>query len=167
MTFFDVHRFHASCKTYIGRPVNRISANQGTEKRRSFNERILRVERGNFTPLVFGLPGGCGYETHKLIKTGEESAKTGEECSSVIRDLRTVVSGSPEGLQQCQRCPLSRRHAAVVDSLLLRSLSLWMYIFFCSYNCCDVVSFLASFLYNFCDFTISVIYDFFKYYIIF
>ena len=96
MTFFNVRGFHASCKTYIGTPVNRISANQGTEKRRSFNERILQVERGTLTPLVFGLPGGCGYQAHKFIKrlASLESAKTGEECSSGIRDLRTVISFS-------------------------------------------------------------------------
>ena len=61
----------------------------------------------------------------------------------------------PERIQECQRCPLSCPHAAVVGRLLLMSLSIWMYIFLCSYVCCGVVSFFVSFS------TISVSLQFF------
>ena len=38
-------------------------------KKREYNGRILQVEHGTFTPLVFSTFGGLGYECNRFIKT--------------------------------------------------------------------------------------------------
>ena len=38
------------------------------EKKRAYNERILNVEQGSFTPLVFNAMGGMGRECHAFYK---------------------------------------------------------------------------------------------------
>ena len=38
------------------------------EKKRKYNERVIQVEHGSFTPLVFSAFGGCGREAERAIK---------------------------------------------------------------------------------------------------
>ena len=50
------------------------------EKKRTYNERILQVEKGSFTPLIFSTTGGMGPECARFHKRVAEliSSKRGE-----------------------------------------------------------------------------------------
>ena len=43
------------------------------EKKRQYNEQILEVERGSFTPLVMTVLGGMGRESSKFYSRLSES----------------------------------------------------------------------------------------------
>ena len=45
-----------------------IFRKQETEKKRQYNQRIIDVEHGTFTPLVLGTNGGMGKEGHMFLK---------------------------------------------------------------------------------------------------
>ena len=38
------------------------------EKKAEYNARVLQVEKGNFSPIVFNTIGGMGPEANKFIK---------------------------------------------------------------------------------------------------
>ena len=41
---------------------------QEEEKKRKYQQRVLDVEMGSFTPLVFGTNGGMGSECQRILK---------------------------------------------------------------------------------------------------
>ena len=57
-------------------------------------QRVLEVEHGVFTPLVFGTNGGMGTECQMFLKqlTTSLAEKTGEKYSDVATWIRTRVS---------------------------------------------------------------------------
>ena len=61
------------------------------EKKRAYWDRILNVEKGSFTPLVFTTIGGMGPESLRFNKWLAEliSRKTGEVFSDVMRYIQT------------------------------------------------------------------------------
>ena len=63
-------------------------------KKREYLERVLEIEHGSFTPLVFGTNGGMGKECTKFIKTlaNQLSVKENETYAAVITWLRTRLS---------------------------------------------------------------------------
>jgi len=61
------------------------------EKKRSYNERVIQIEKGTFTPIVMSTSGGMGNEAnrhHKRIAT-LISIKRKEEYSDVMNYIRT------------------------------------------------------------------------------
>ena len=58
-----------------------------------YNERVLLVERGSFTPLIFSTTGGMGPEATKYHKRIAEliSVKRGETYSDVVNHIRTRI----------------------------------------------------------------------------
>ena len=61
------------------------------QKKRSYNDRIINVERATFTPLVFTTTGGMGPECYRMNKRLAEliSKKKGEKYSDVMQYIRT------------------------------------------------------------------------------
>ncbi len=91
-TFFDVRIFHEGNKSNSG-PINRIFLNHEDEKKRTYNQRILEVEKSSFSPLVFSTSGGVGKEAEKFHKrlAGLISTKRGIPYSHAISHLRTKL----------------------------------------------------------------------------
>lgn len=58
MAFFDVRVLRYSNQTL----KQECYANNEREKKRQYNERIMQVDQGSFTPLVFTVTGGMGHE---------------------------------------------------------------------------------------------------------
>ena len=60
-------------------------------KKRAYNNRILQVEKGTFTPLIFSTTGGMGPECERYHKRVAEliSKKRNEEYSDVVSHIRT------------------------------------------------------------------------------
>ena len=66
--FFDVRVFNPYALTYRNRS---LSSNFKTnkEKKHQYNQRVIEIEHGSFTPLVFSAYGGCGRETEHFLST--------------------------------------------------------------------------------------------------
>ena len=60
------------------------------EKKRSYNHRVLQVEKGSFTPLVFSTTGGMAPEATKFYKhlAQKISQRKSQEYSDVIAFIR-------------------------------------------------------------------------------
>ena len=61
-TFFDVRVFNPLAQSYNNQTLkaaHRLSENQ---KKREYRERVVNVEHGSFTPLVFSSLGGMSVE---------------------------------------------------------------------------------------------------------
>ena len=66
MAFFDVRVFNPNARRYVKQePSKRYQINE-KEKKRFYNERIMQVEQGTFTPLVISVTRGMGRESSKF-----------------------------------------------------------------------------------------------------
>ena len=60
MTFFDVRVFNPNARRYAKQELSKTFQLNEKEKERLYNERIMQVEHGTFTPLVMSATGGMG-----------------------------------------------------------------------------------------------------------
>ena len=63
-------------------------------KKKAYNERVIQVEHGSFTPIVLSAMGGFGVETSRFVKRLIEKVadKKDMETSVVANYLRTKIS---------------------------------------------------------------------------
>ena len=90
-TFLDIRIMHPNSPSYVNKPIKDLYATHEQEKKRNYNERVLQIERGSFTPIVGSTFGGWGNEAdrhHKRIAT-LIAAKRNEEYADVINYVRT------------------------------------------------------------------------------
>ena len=90
-TFIDVRVFHPNCPSYINRDISKLYASHEKEEKKAYNERIINVEKGSFTPIVLTTSGGMGVEAtlfHKRMAL-LISEKRNEEYSHVLNYIRT------------------------------------------------------------------------------
>ena len=83
------------------------------EKKRKYNERILQVENGSFTPLVFSVNGRMGKEANKCYSgIAEKLAKKRYEPYSVTMSwIRRKISFSMmKSIIMCIRGSPSIKH---------------------------------------------------------
>ena len=60
--FFDVRVFDPNAKRYLHKALPQCYIQNEKEKKQQYNERILEIDHGSFTPLVFSIHGGMGRE---------------------------------------------------------------------------------------------------------
>ena len=65
MAFFDVRIFDPNAKSYSAQSLERYYINNRKEKKQQYNMRLLQVENGSFTALVFSINGGIGRKASK------------------------------------------------------------------------------------------------------
>ena len=65
-TFFDVRVFNPNAKRYVNQELSKAYDINEKEKKKQYNERILQVEHGTFTPLVMSASGGMSRECQKF-----------------------------------------------------------------------------------------------------
>ena len=60
------------------------------EKKRKYPQRLIQVERGTFTPLVFSTTGGMGLEAQKLVKklAQKMESNNGQRYSDSVSYIR-------------------------------------------------------------------------------
>ena len=66
MAFFDVRVFNPSAKRYENQETAKTYDTNEKEKKKQYNDRIMQVEHGTFTPLVMSATGGMGRECRKF-----------------------------------------------------------------------------------------------------
>ena len=65
MAFLDVKVFNLNAKRYANIEPSKVSEIDENEQKKTYNERILQVEHGSFTPLVISATGGMSREYKK------------------------------------------------------------------------------------------------------
>ena len=109
-TFFDVRVTHVNSRSNQGKHTATIFKEQENEKKRKYNQRVMDVEMGTFTPLVFGTNGGMGLDCQNFLRTlaNKLSTKNNEPYASVISWLRIQLSFAI--LRTVHRCVRGSRY---------------------------------------------------------
>ena len=84
--FFDVRVFDPNASRYLKQTMQQSYAKNESEKKRNYNERILNVDNGSFTPLVFSLYGGMSRECKTFY------ARLSEMISEKRKTPRSITS---------------------------------------------------------------------------
>ena len=76
--------------TNSSKPIPMVYEAHEKEKKRLYNARVLHVERGTFTPLVFSTSGGMGKEAQKLVKRLAQrmEVSTGQRYADAVGYIR-------------------------------------------------------------------------------
>ena len=92
--FFDVRVTNANAPYQVDSPLSSTLKKHEREKKRQYNERVMQVETGCFTPLVFSTIGSMGPETAAFHKALAEklAEKSGERYSEIMAYIRTRLS---------------------------------------------------------------------------
>ena len=94
MAFFDVRVFNPFAKSHLSCKLDAVFRSNEMTKKRSYNERIIQVEHGSFTPIVMSAYGGFGKETSIFISRliDQLSKKNDMQASIVANYLRTKIA---------------------------------------------------------------------------
>ena len=92
--YFDVRVTNADSDSQQNATISSVLRKHELEKKRHYNKRIMEVEHGTFTPLVFTTSGVMGHECsiyHKNLAL-KLSVKRNERYDEVVRYLRVKLS---------------------------------------------------------------------------
>ena len=92
--FFDIRVFNPLAPCYSDITIKAAHKSNENSKKREYNNRILEVEHGSFTPLVFSSFGGMSVECNNFFsKVAEKIAEKRDICESVAKNwIRTKLS---------------------------------------------------------------------------
>ena len=88
--FFDVKVTNPLAQTNKRMTIPEMYKHHKKLKKSQYNARIIQIEKGSFTPLIFSCTGGAGPEAAKFIKelADKISSKRGENYSQTVSFLR-------------------------------------------------------------------------------
>ena len=123
--FFDTRVFYPHARCYRSKPLKSLFRKMEGDKKRDYGQRIIEVEHGSFTPLVFSACGGMGQEASVVVKRLADALamKRNENYSRVITWMRCCLAFSlARSAIRCERGSrsISRRthRQAPVDLVL-------------------------------------------------
>ena len=108
--FLDVRVFDPLARRYSGQRLDQCYITNEKEKKRAYNARVLQIENGTLTPLVFSVYGGMGREC-KAFQNRLSSLlaeKRNEQYALVASWIRTKTSFAL--LRSCLMCIRGSRH---------------------------------------------------------
>ena len=82
MAYSDVRIFNPLAKCYRNLSLQAAHKNNENEKKRKYNDRIIEVEHGSFTPLVFTCFGGMSRECSRFYAHAAE--KIADKRKSIV-----------------------------------------------------------------------------------
>ena len=116
----NIRVFDPSARRYQNQTLSQTYITNEKEKKRGYNERVLQVENGTFTPLVFSVHGGMGPECKTFFKRLASllSEKRNENLAAVSTWVRTRISFAL--LRSALVCPalVVRATTAIAQMLL-------------------------------------------------
>ena len=65
--FFDLRVFNPFAKSHLNQKLDTAFSSNKNEKKRHYNQRIIEVEHGSFSPLVFSPYDGNGREAERFL----------------------------------------------------------------------------------------------------
>ena len=94
--FLDVRVFNPMAKSYSKQSLSTTYNTLEKSKKGKYNERILNVEHGTFTPLILSCFGGMGKEAMRFFNRlrTKIAEKRDDNISSTINLIRTKLSFS-------------------------------------------------------------------------
>ena len=94
LAFFDVRVFNPFAKSHLSAKLENVFSQQESIKKKEYNERVIRIEHGSFTPIVTSAYGGFGRETSRFISLLIEKVaeKHDMHTSLVANYIRTKLS---------------------------------------------------------------------------
>ena len=122
--FFDVRVCHPNADSYRDLTPKQIYKKHENDKKRQYAQRVMEIEQGTFTTLVFMTTGGMADERVKYHSRLAEliAKKKGESYSSAISWIRAKVSFAiVRSAILCLRGSRSERQLDFVDSDLDRN----------------------------------------------
>ncbi len=92
-TFFDVRVLHPNAPSYRSTDLSALYRSHEQEKMRKYNQRVISVERGSFTPLIYTTFGGMGPQATRYHKRLAQlvARKRNEDYTHVISHMRTKI----------------------------------------------------------------------------
>ena len=66
--YFDIKVINPNSQSYLPTETKKLYIRAEQDKKRKYNGRIMNVEGGTFTPLIFSVYGGAGPEAQSFIK---------------------------------------------------------------------------------------------------
>ena len=92
-TFFDVRVLHPNAPSYRSTDLSTLYRKHELEKMRKYNSRVISVEQGSFTPLIYTTFGGMGPQATRYHKRLAElvASKRNEDYNQVITHMRIRV----------------------------------------------------------------------------
>ena len=129
--FFDVRVTHVNSRSSQGKQTATIFKEQENEERRKYNQRVMDVEMGTFTPLVFGTNGGMGLDCQNFLRTlaNKLSSKNNEPYGSVISwlliQLSFAISRTVNRYVRGSRYPFKSREVSEDFTLAVAGLHLY------------------------------------------
>ena len=96
IAFFDIRVFYSNTSRYANQSLPQCYASNENEKKRKYNNRVMNVEYGCFTPLVFSANGVKGLECKKFYSVLAEmiTLKRKQEYCITMSWLRRKISFS-------------------------------------------------------------------------
>ena len=93
-SFFDVRVTNANAASQMASSIESVLKKHEHEKNATYKERVVNIEFGSFTPLVFSVFGSMGPETLKYHKHLAEriAQKRDEQYSHTINFIRCKLS---------------------------------------------------------------------------
>ena len=90
-TFLDIRIMHPNSESYKDMSIEAVYKHHEKLKKKAYNERVLQVEKGSFTPIVGSTFGGMGIEAnrHHNRIASLIAQKRNEEYADVINYIRT------------------------------------------------------------------------------
>ena len=85
--------FNPLAKTNWAKDISDMYSSNEKKKRDDYNDRIIQIEKGTFTPLVFSCTGGAAPEAEKFIKqlAKKIAIKRQEEYCNVVSFIRRRI----------------------------------------------------------------------------
>jgi hypothetical protein len=94
--FFDIRVFYPHASSYLDKSLPSLYDSMEKRKKREYEDRILQIENGSFTPLIFSSTGGMGRQASIALKhlatCASESKR--EPYSQIMRALRCRIAFS-------------------------------------------------------------------------
>ena len=124
-TYFDIRVTHVNCHSQKDKETSVIFKTHEAEKKRAYLQRVVDIELGSFTPLIFGTNGGVGNECERFLSelATKISRKNDEQYSDTITWLRTRLAF--EAIRSAVMCvrgsrvPFKRHEQEFVDFRLM------------------------------------------------
>ena len=92
--YFDVKVFNPFARTHLSTKLDTVFKQQEATKKNQYNERVIQIEHGTFTPIVTSAYGGYGRETNKFLSVliNKVAEKHDMHMSIVANYIRTKLS---------------------------------------------------------------------------
>ncbi|KAL5266928.1 hypothetical protein ACHWQZ_G004092 [Mnemiopsis leidyi] len=91
--FFDIRVLHPGAMSNNNKSLEKMYSDHEKEKKRMYNSRVIQIEHGQFTPLVFSTTGGMAKECSCFLKKLSEklSHKTNQKYSDTVNFVRRRI----------------------------------------------------------------------------